>query len=454
MAFRPREKAEWILAGLLLASLPLVTPRIAESDAIEYYAYLRSLVFDGDLDFTNEYTFFYREDPEGRRGFKETFLDLSTATGLKINFGPLGSALLWSPFYLVAHGAVLLARALGAELAADGYSLPYRWAVAFASWFYAAVGLLLSYRVARRYASSEASFRAVAALWWASPVAYYMYIAPGMSHAASLFAAAVFFALWPWVERGGLGRWAVWGGVAGLMALVREQDGLLALAAPLAAFSGAGELRLRDGVQRLAVFGLTALLVFSPQLAVYQVLYGHPSPAPQVQNKMTWSSPHFLQVLFSPEHGLFFWSPALVLFLAGAALLFRRQLGFALGLALAFLGQVYIAGAIESWTAAGAFGARRFLATTVIFAPWGALVLQALGERLRRGAVWTGVAFLMLWNVGLMVQFGLGIMNRQKLVWREVAYNQLFVVPARVPALLEKYLLERDALAGAGTETR
>jgi hypothetical protein len=52
------------------------------------------------------------------------------------------------------------------------------------------------------------------------------------------------------------------------------------------------------------------------------------------------------------------------------------------------------------------------------------------------------------------VQFGLGIMNRQKLVWREVAYNQLFVVPARVPALLEKYLLERDALAGAGTETR
>src|SRR5512145_784809 len=98
-----REKTEIVLALLLLASLPLVTPRIAESDAIQYFSYLPSLLLDRDLDFEDEYTVFYREDPEGRKGFKETFLDLSTATGLNLNFAPVGTALLWSPFYVAAH---------------------------------------------------------------------------------------------------------------------------------------------------------------------------------------------------------------------------------------------------------------------------------------------------------------------------------------------------------------
>jgi len=448
MSLRPREKAEWVLAGLLVATLPLVTPRIAESDAIEYYAYLRSVVFDRDLDFTNEYTFFYLEDPEGRGAFKETFLDLSTATGRKINFGPMGCALLWSPFYVAAHVGVLTARALGADVAADGYSAPYRWAVALASWFYAAVGLLLCYRTARRHGGAQVSFLATVALWWATPVAYYMYVAPGMSHAASLFAAALFVSIWPWVRQGSLGRWAVWGATAGLMALVREQDGLFAVAALVPAFFTESGFRIRQGVLRLLVFGAASVAVFSPQIGVYQILYGHPSPAPQVQNKMTWTSPHFFEVLFSTEHGLFFWSPVLLLFLVGGVLLFRRDSKLALGLVLAYLGQVYISGAIESWTTAGAFGARRFLVTTVAFAVWGALVL----ERLHRAAAWSTTGLLMLWNVGLMVQFGLGIMDRQKLVWREVVHNQIFVVPKRLPALFSKYLSERDALAGGGQE--
>jgi len=99
MSFGPfQEKAELLLAILLLASLVLVTPRIAESDAVEYFSYLHSILFDRDLDFTNEYTYFYQEDPEGRQGFKETFLDRETPTGLKNNFGPIGTALLWTPF--------------------------------------------------------------------------------------------------------------------------------------------------------------------------------------------------------------------------------------------------------------------------------------------------------------------------------------------------------------------
>ncbi len=428
-----RERTEFFLALLLLASLPLVTPRIAESDAVQYFSYLPSLLFDGDLDFEDEYRVFYLEDPEGRKGFKETFLDLSTATGRKLNFGPLGTALLWSPFYLAAH---LVAGS------ADGMSQPYRTAVSFASALYAVLGLFLCYRLARRYAPAQASFAAVVSLWWATPVAYYMYVAPGMSHAASLFAVALFLSLWPWAASGGVSRWAVWGASAGLMALVREQDLFYAVAV-LVAVRG-----VPDRLKRLAAFGAAALLVFLPQLAVYQVLYGRPEPAPQVQNKIIKYSPHFFEVLFSTEHGLFFWSPILLLFFAGGLWMMKRERTAGLLLLAAFVAQVYISGAVDSWTQAGAFGARRFVGATAIFAVWGAFVFAGLEPRLRRAGVAALASVFILWNVSLMIQFGLGLMERQRLVWSEIVHNHVHEVPPRLFSVVGRYLWARDDLQG------
>ena len=426
-----RERTEIALAVLLLASVPLVTPRIAESDAVQYFSYLPSLLLDGDLDFEDEYTVFYREDPEGRKGFKETFLDLSTATGLKLTFGPIGTALLWSPFYLATHLVV------GSE---DGMSQPYRTAVSVASALYAAIGLLLCYRLARRYVTPFASFAAVVALWWGTPVAYYMYVAPGMSHAASLFAVAVFFSIWPWALAGGAGRWAVWGASAGLMALVREQDLFFAAAALVAAFG------LTDRLKRLVAFGAAAFVVFLPQLAVYHVLYGRPWPAPQVQNKMIKYSPHFFEVLFSIEHGLFFWSPILLLFFAAGLWMVKKDRVAGLVLLAAFLAQVYISGAVDSWTQAGAFGARRFVGATAIFAVWGAFTFAAVEPHVRKVGVAALASVFILWNVSLMIQFGLGLMDRQRLVWSDIVHNHVHEVPPRLLSVVGRYLWARDDL--------
>ncbi|MGH9321041.1 MAG: glycosyltransferase family 39 protein [Vicinamibacteria bacterium] len=426
-----RERTEVVLAVLLFGSLVLVTPRIAESDAVEYFSYLPSVLLDFDLDFEDEYTVFYKEDPEGRAGFKETFLDRSTATGLKLNFGPIGSALLWSPFYIATHLVV------GSP---DGMSQPYRTAVSLASAFYGALGLLLCYRLARRYAEPLASFAAVAALWWATPVAYYMYIAPGMSHACSLFSVALFFTLWPWASRGGVGRWALWGASAGLMALVREQDVFFAVAALFALRSAS------EPIKRLLAFGAGAVLVFLPQLVVYQILNGNPTPSPHVQDKMAWHSPHSLEVLFSTEHGLFFWSPILLLFLAGGLLLIRREQEAGLALLAGFLAQVFISGAVDSWTQAGAFGARRFVGASPIFAVWGAMLFAALKPRLHTAGIGALVSVFVLWNVSLMVQFGLGLMCRDRLVWSEIVHNHVHEVPPRLLSVVESYVFARGEL--------
>jgi hypothetical protein len=441
-----------LLVVLLLGSVVLVKPRIAESDAIEYFSYLPSILLDHDLDFTNEYTYFYNEDPEGRRGFKETFLDLETATGRKINFGPIGTAVLWAPFYIAAHIVVTIGQALGFDVAADGLSMPYRWAVAIGSMLYGAAGLFLAFRLARRYAPEWACFIAVVALWWATPVAFYMYVAPGMSHAASLFAVALFFTLARWAATGSPVKWAVWGASAGLMALVREQNGLFAVVALIAALAPRLETDWVGRIKRMMAFGLSAAVVFAPQLIVYLILYGRPAPSPLVQRKMYWTSPHFFEVLFSPQHGLFFWSPILLLFLVGGVLLFRRDRGAALILAVGFFSQVYISGAVDSWTQAGAFGSRRFLNTTVIFAVWGGFILFRLANRIRRTGVAAIAAFFVLWNVSLMIQFGLGLMDRQRLVWREVLHNHVYEVPPRLVSVVGRYLNVRDKISGSNEE--
>ncbi len=47
------------LVLVFILSLPAVTQRLYAADEIEYFAYLRSLWFDQDLSFENEYQYFY-----------------------------------------------------------------------------------------------------------------------------------------------------------------------------------------------------------------------------------------------------------------------------------------------------------------------------------------------------------------------------------------------------------
>src|SRR5574339_975796 len=98
-----------LLALVFVLSLPAVTTRIYASDEVQYFAYLRSLYFDHDVSFENEYRHFYDAGIARAEGFHETFLERQTETGRRINFGTIGCALLWSPFYAAADAWVQIA---------------------------------------------------------------------------------------------------------------------------------------------------------------------------------------------------------------------------------------------------------------------------------------------------------------------------------------------------------
>jgi hypothetical protein len=445
-----RGRAAVILGALL--TLPLLTPRIRGADEIEYFAYLRSAVFDRDLSFGNEYEHFHAQDPEGLAGFRATFLDLrEPSTGRHINFAPLGSAVLWSPLYLAAHAAVLAARALGADVAADGFSTPYVLAACLASWAWGVAGVLVIHDALRRFGGygEPAAAAAALALLWGSPLLYYMTLAPAFSHATSVFtvSALLWASLRAWHEERPLAAWAAVGALGGISALVREQDGLFLVVPCVLAASGARRGSPGRALARLAVMGAAAALAFVPQLLAYRAVNGAFGPSRLVTRKMLWGSPHFVEVLFDPGHGLFAWSPLLLVAAAGllARAARRRDLPTAAFL-LALLVQVWINGAVDSWTQAGAFGSRRFVGATALFA-WGlAFVLDGLRARLAAWAPAAVVALFAWWNVSLMVQFGLRLMDRQRLEWPRVAVNQVTAVPARAAGVAALFFSDRERL--------
>ena len=449
-----------VLLVLFLVSLPAVTPRIYASDEIQYFAYLRSLWFDRDLSFENEYRHFYDAGTARSAGFHETFLERTTETGRRINFGTIGSALLWAPFYAAGDLVARALRAGGSPVAVDGYSKPYIAAVAYGSAVYGWLAILLSLVAVRRLGGTGSALAARAlpaalAIWLGTPLLFYMYVAPPMSHAPSAFAVSAFVLAWivvreQWSTRGLAGL----GVLAALMAMVREQDAFVA-AGPALDF--AVHLRRTPPGCRRALVGralagaAAAAVAYLPQALAYLSLNGYVGPSRLVARKMTWTAPHALDVLLAPAHGFFIWTPLAVIALAGLAWLPRRAARIraagvlTAALAIAALLQVYVAGSVESWTVAGAFGQRRFVALTPLLVIGLAALGAAIARAWARRALVAAVALGVWWNVALMAQFGAGMMDRQRIEPGRVAYNAFVVLPRELPRLAWRYLFDRQS---------
>jgi hypothetical protein len=453
-----RRELATLLAAFVL-SLPAVTPRIYSSDEIEYFSYLRSIWFDHDVSFENEYRYFYDRDVARAEGFHETFLELQTDAGRRPNFGTIGCAILWTPFYAAGHAAAYLMRAAGREVAVDGFSRPYIAAVAYGSAFYGFAAILLSIGAARRLfadapGANERSDAVAAGLlvWIGTPLLFYMYVAPPMSHACSAFAVALFVTTWLHVRRTWTPRGlAMLGASAALMAMVREQDLFFTLG-PGVDFLATALAPRRDWSRRLiaAAAGAAAFAVsFAPQLLAYARLNGHVRPSHLVTRKMTWTAPHALDVLLSTSNGFFFWTPLAVVAIAGLAIvavtstvdLRRVALISLLMVAL----QVYVGGSVESWSVAGAFGQRRFVALTILLV----IGLTGLWLRARPGAPRALLAIVAVacvwWNLSLIALFGTNQMDRKRLELGRNAYDAFVTVPRMAPQLAWRYVFHRES---------
>lgn len=446
-----------VLAAIFVLSLPAVTIRIYATDEIQYFSYLRSLWFDHDVSFENEYRYFVETGPGNAPGFAETNLELRTETGQRINFGTIGSALLWAPFYAVADLYVMAAQSSGSPIARDGYSRPYVAAVAYASALYGFGALVLSMLAAVRLLNVPPgrALAATLAIWFGTPLLFYMFLAPVFAHATSAFSVALFITVWLAVRR----TWSIGGliglGAAGaLMVMVREQDATY-LVGPAIDFTWQSLRSSRAALVRAAVSGAIAIVafgvVFVPQALAYLSLNGAVRPSRLVSRKLYWYSPHALEILLSPEHGFFFWTPLAILAIAGLVMAILKlwqtadSKPLALALAAMFVCQVYLLGALDSWTSAGAFGQRRFVGAT-IFLVLGLTALIDAACRARRLNILTPVVVIAVyWNLAFMALFGTELMSRQRIELRRNVYDAFVTIPRMAPSLAYRYFFDRGS---------
>lgn len=467
------ERGLAVIAVLFLVSLPFMTPRVAASDEIEYFVYLPSLLFDRDLNFRNQYEYFCNLDPQNcvESRFRETFLDRTTATGLQINFGPVGTAVLWLPFYLIAHLVALVLQNFFPSFAANGVSAPYIVAVCIASVLYGWAGIYLSYRIARGYFDEALALGAALVILFATNALYYMYVAPAFSHAASLFASALFvFVWWRTRESRAQGTWKSWlvlGLSGGLMTMVREQEAVFfvmplvegvylayrALWARDSASPGdvspsgldakSAPVRWLDG---MIVMVVGAFLVFLPQLLAYRILNGNFLPARNVTDKFTWDGAHIFDILFSNFHGLIPWTPVVLLAILGLFLFWRSDKLAAAAFLVALGAEIYLLGSFSTWFGGAAFGGRRFINCTVLFVVGLAAFANTIQARIPRKVLAGAGALLVIWNLLFIVQFVTGMVPRQEPVdMLAMARNQFVGVPPRLVEIARRFVTNRSS---------
>jgi len=471
--YRKADKGILALCLVFVVTLPLFTARIYASDEIQYFSYLHSVVFDFDVDFTNEYQHFIALDPPKYEGFKKDLLDKKNENNLPINVAPIGSALLWSPFYLVAHGISSAGSAVGIKaFNPNGYSPFYIFAVTFASLLYGFAGLILAYMLARNFVSKFWAAFGCIVIWLASPLIFYMSLTPPMSHANSLFAISLWLYVWyrtkGWkIEDGkfiagqrSLKSWFILGLLGALAAMVREQDGSVMIVGAIEAFYCYWQwLRRKNWLEVRRLFIGNVLLLAGlviglvPQLLVYQFLNGHPTPSTIVGNKLRFFSPQLFGLMFDFNHGMFWWAPILIPAIVGLILmLFNRSLRF-IGIALlaAFVAELYISASFQTWTMAGSYGARRMVGISAAYiiglGYLGWWLAECKPRRfLNRKVVLAIGALFILWNFGVIFQFSVlrDQTTRQNLQPDKVVADMFTKVPGKIFETAGKFFSNRS----------
>jgi hypothetical protein len=359
-----------------LIFFPKASGRIVLGDALHHYVQLRSAVFDRDLHFRNEYVRMY-----GLRGGEPgtEWIYRGTPTGHVRNLMPVGPALLWAPMFLLAAGVTFLMNGLGMSYPLDGFGRLFQATAGLSGVAAATLGVWLTFNACAEYVGRRAAIWSCLTVWLASSAVYYSVISPTYSHAASLLAVSgLWYAHIRLRDLRTVRRYLVLGALCGGAALMRWQDAILLI---VPAIDLLAARRTSLSLMQIAVRGVvtvaSAAVVFAPQMFVWTTLYGRPLAIPQGEGFMRWSSPALIKVLLSDWHGLFTWTPVIVLCLAGLPLLYRYSTRTGIAATVFLLISWYVNAAVADWWAGEAFGSRRFISCFPVFA----LGLAALIDR-------------------------------------------------------------------------
>jgi hypothetical protein len=342
------------IIGFSLFFLLVGQVKIVPPDLAFYYSFTRSIAYDLDFCFANDYESF-------EFGIHETYL---TEEGYPANDWPMGTGIVWLPFLLIAKLVLLISSVFGYSAPPDGFSWFELWFVTFGSTIlFGAGSLWISYRLCQiEKIDQHSSYWSIALIMIGSSFSYHLFVNSADSHAPSAFFIALFVLTWLKSKHEKSICYALISGISiGIAGLIRPHNVIFLLTPIIDYFLNKKTMRFRFFASHCSVIVISAFVTFFPQMLVWKELYGSWITLPR-SSDVLWTQPQIYNTLFSDFHGLISWSP---LFGFGLIGLFMQKKW--LPYAIPLLIQLYIYSCNIAWWCGGSFGNRRMLGCTPFF---------------------------------------------------------------------------------------
>lgn len=323
-------------------------------DVKSYYAYLPAAFIYHDLSLD-----YLDENPDK---FNKWIWPIETPIGKKSILTTMGLSVMYAPFFGIAH----LVASISPQFEADGYSLPYHYALAFSTFFYFVLGLFVLRKILLRYFNEGITAFTIFTIAAGTNLFYYISYEACMSHGYNFVLITVFiYFLEKWTDKITLKHTVYLGLLSGLIALIRPTNIIILLLVPFWRVGSWNDFtnRLTLLVKRwqdVLIMAAFFVLVWVPQFVYWKYVSGQFFYFSYGERSDTffWSNPQIWKILFSYEKGWFVYTPLMLLAIVGLIGLRKRQLKLTIPILLYVSIMIYVLSSWWSWWFGGAFGQR------------------------------------------------------------------------------------------------
>ncbi len=326
-------------------------------DKISYYGYLPATFIYGDV------TLSFLDDPNKGFANNERFWFSRLENGNKLIITSIGLAVLYTPFFLMAHW---LAPVFGQSQ--DGFSAIYQFFILFSAWF-SVMGFIILKNFLRRYFKPVVVAATLIVIALGTNLYFYATDEGPMSHSYNFFLLTSF--LWVttwWYQKQCTWRALVIGALLGYIALVRPTNILIFFVFFLWDVKSFKELGQRIifylkkwpyVLLMLAAF----FLAWLPQLLYWKTITGHFLffSYGEEGGAFYWLHPHIIDNLFSYRKGWFIYTPVMLFAVLGIALLRKKIPQLFLPMVVLVVLMIYVQSSWWSWYFGGGYGLRAYI---------------------------------------------------------------------------------------------
>jgi len=399
--------------------------RILSYDVFGYYLYLPSLVIHHDpglhdISWVNQVNEQYKASG--------TLYQISkTSAGNWVIRFYSGIAILYAPFFLIGH-----LYALSSSYPADGFSLPYQWAIIISGIFYTLLGVWFMRKVLLEFFSDKIVAITMILLFIGSNLFFFITIGNDAPHVYifTLVTALLYFTI-RWHTSPRLITAACIGFITGLTAISRA-SGLLAILIPL--LWGIDNLSavkekinlLKRHHRDVLVLIIAAALSVLPQILYWKVNAGEfiYNAYDDAQSGLDIFNPRFIYVLFGFRKGFYLYSTMMIFATIGFIQLFRSNRKIFLAILVFFLANLYL---IASYSSLISFGWRAFIELHAVLAiPLGYFVSSVFQyKKMQKYAILFLLFLVLVLNLFKTYQTFKGVIDGSRMT-REYYLNTFF----------------------------